>query len=113
MSLRIAVAGFEHETNTFASRKTTYDDFVRDWFHRGDELRHLRGTNTVPGGFVDAIEASPDLELIPILHAGATPGGVITADAVERIEGEIIERLRQAKPDAMVLGLHGAMVTEL
>jgi microcystin degradation protein MlrC len=113
MSLRIAVAGFEHETNTFASRKTTYDDFVRDWFHRGDELRQLRDTNTVPGGFVSAIEASPDLELVPLLHAGATPGGVIAADAVERIEGEILEGLRQAKPDAVVLGLHGAMVTEL
>src|SRR5829696_4323028 len=113
MSLRIAVAGFEHETNTFASRKTIYDDFVRDWFHRGDELRHLRDTNTVPGGFVAAIEDSPDLELVPLLHAGATPGGVITADAVARIEGEMLDGLRQSKPDAVVLGLHGAMVTEL
>jgi microcystin degradation protein MlrC len=113
MSLRIAVAGFEHETNTFASRKATYDDFVRDWFHRGDELRQLCDTNTVPGGFVGAIEASPDLELVPLLHAGATPGGLITADAVERIEGEILEGLRQSKPDAVILCLHGAMVTEL
>jgi microcystin degradation protein MlrC len=113
MSLRIAVAGFEHETNTFASRKTTYDDFARDWFHRGDEFRRLRNTNTVPGGVVAAIEESPNLELIPLLHAGAIPGGVITADAVERIEAEILEGLRHSKPDAVVLGLHGAMVTEL
>jgi microcystin degradation protein MlrC len=113
MSLRIAVAGFEHETNTFANRKTTYDDFVHDWFFRGEELRQLRVTNTVPGGFVAAIESSPDLELVPLVHAGATPGGVVTADAVERIEGEILDGLRRSNPDAVVLCLHGAMVTEL
>jgi microcystin degradation protein MlrC len=113
MGLRIAAAGFEHETNTFASRRTNYEDFVRDWFFRGDDLQQLIDTNTVLGGFVRAITASSDLELVPLLHAGATPGGLVTADAVDRIEGEIVEGLRRSRPDAVVLCLHGAMVTEL
>jgi microcystin degradation protein MlrC len=113
MSLRIAVAGFEHETNTFATSKTTYDDFVHHWFYRGDEIPELRDTNTVTGGSVAAIESTPDLEIVPLLVAGAIPGGIVTADAVERIEGEILNGLRETRPDAVALALHGAMVTEL
>jgi microcystin degradation protein MlrC len=113
MTLRIAVAGFEHETNTFARSKTTYDDFVSHWFYRGDEIRGLGHTNTVTGGSVAAIDADKDLEMVPLLVAGAIPGGITTADAVERIEGEIVAGLRETKPDAVALALHGAMVTEL
>src|SRR3954452_4661687 len=113
MSLRIAVAGFEHETNTFARSKTTYDDFVHHWFHRGDEIRGLGHTNTVTGGSIAEIDADPNLEIVPLLVAGAIPGGTVTADAVDRIEGEIIAGLRETQPDAIALALHGAMVTEL
>lgn len=113
MSLRIAVAGFEHETNTFASFNTTYDDFVRHWFYRGDSIRELRDTNTVTGGSVAAIDADSNLEIVPLLVAGAIPGGTVTAEAVERIEGEILDGLRRTEPDAVALALHGAMVTEL
>jgi microcystin degradation protein MlrC len=113
MTLRIAVAGFEHETNTFATSKTTYDDFEHHWFYRGNEILGLRDTNTVTGGSVAAIEASSELEIVPLLVAGAIPGGIVTADAVERIEGEILDGLRETRPDAVALALHGAMVTEL
>ncbi|MCC6790197.1 MAG: M81 family metallopeptidase [Thermomicrobiales bacterium] len=111
--LRIAVAGFAHETNTFASRPTDLADFEANGFRRGRELLELSGTNTVVGGAIDAIAADPSLELVPILATSAIPGGIVTARAAERIESEIAEGLRDSRPDAVVLDLHGAMVTEL
>lgn len=112
MTLRIAVAGFAHETNTFAPKRTDFEDFASDRFRRGEELREEGGTNTVVGGAVDAITANPDLDLLPLAAARAIPGGLVTARAVETIEGAIIDSLRGQRLDATVLDLHGAMVTE-
>ena len=112
-TLRIAVAGFAHETNTFAPWPTDLADFEANGFYRGEQLASLAGTNTVAGGAIDAISADPSLDLLPILATSAIPGGLVTARAVEAIEGEIAAGLRAAHPDAVVLDLHGAMVTEL
>jgi microcystin degradation protein MlrC len=112
-SLRIAVAGFSHETNTFAGWPTDLVDFEANGYFRGDELRSQAGTNTVVGGAIDAIDADPSLELIPLTATSAIPGGIVTARAVNEIEGEIVAGLRRSRPDAVVLDLHGAMVTEL
>jgi microcystin degradation protein MlrC len=111
--LRIAVAGFAHETNTFAPWPTDLEEFEANGYFRGEELRSLSGTNTVVGGAVDAIASDPSLELVPLTATSAIPGGLVTARAVEQIEGEIEAGLREHRPDAVVLDLHGAMVTEL
>src|SRR6188472_858800 len=110
--LRIAVGGFAHETNTFSPRKTDLNEFEAEELRRGSEIERFAGTRTTPGGFVDAITADPELEMVPIIVANAIPGGVVTRNAVETIEGELAEGLRREQPDAVVLFLHGAMVTE-
>lgn len=110
---RIALAGFSHETNTFAPWKTDLRDFEANGWFRGDELCSQAGTNTVIGGAIDAIAGDPTLELIPQTATSAIPGGLVTAEAAEQIEGEIVAGLLAARPDAVVLDLHGAMVTEL
>jgi microcystin degradation protein MlrC len=112
MPLRIAVAGFSHETNTFSTRPTGLDEFVANGFYRGEQVLALAGTNTVIGGAVDRMAADPELELIPILATSAIPGGLVTAEAVDAIVGEIVAGLQLTQPNAVVLDLHGAMVTE-
>ena len=109
--LRLAVGGFSHETNTFARWQTDLVDFQTNGYFRGDELRSQAGTNTVVGGAIDAIDLDPSLDLIPLTATSAIPGGVVTARAVNQIEGEIVAALRTSRPDAVVLDLHGAMVT--
>ncbi|HKG25720.1 MAG TPA: M81 family metallopeptidase [Thermomicrobiales bacterium] len=113
MVLRIALAGFAHETNTFASKHTGLDEFVAAGLFRGEEVFGLAGTNTVVGGVVDRAASVPDVELVPLLATSAIPGGLVTAEAVETIEGEIQDGLRRTRPDAVILDLHGAMATEL
>lgn len=113
MSIRIALAGFAHETNTFCSWRTDLEEFEANGLYRGENLLGLAGTNSVIGGAVDAARLDPEIELIPILATTAIPGGIVAARAVNAIEGEIFDRLSIEKPDAVVLDLHGAMVTEL
>jgi microcystin degradation protein MlrC len=109
--VRVLIAGFQHETNTFAPSKTGYDDFVRGGafpalVRRGDLLA-MRDISIPMGGFVGAMA---DAELIPILWAGATPAAHVTRDAFERIADEIVGAAQGM--DANYLDLHGAMVCE-
>jgi len=111
--VRILVAGFQHETNTFAPSKAQYDDFVRGGafpaMARGQDLLAMRDVNIPMGGFVGAMS---QVELVPALWAGATPSAHVTRDAFEHIAGEIVGRAAQGTIDAIYLDLHGAMVCE-
>ena len=116
MSLpRVAVAGFQHETNTFAPFPTDWLNFQQPgaWppYAEGEKAaEQVRGLNVPLGGFVDA---SAGMELVPLLYAAAEPGGLVTSAAFDRITGTICERLAEAGViDAVYLDLHGAMVTE-
>ena len=111
--MRVLIAGFQHETNTFAPSKTTYQDFLRGGAFpalvRGAELLAMRDVNIPMGGFVGAMD---DAELVPVLWAGATPAAHVTRDAFETIAGEIVQSARAGTIDAIYLDLHGAMVCE-
>jgi len=111
--MRILVAGFQHETNTFAPSKTGYDDFVRGGafpaLARGDDLLGMRNINIPIGGFIGAMA---DAVLVPVIWAGATPAAHVTSDAFERIAEEIVTRAADGNVDAVYLDLHGAMVCE-
>ena len=59
--MHILVAGFQHETNTFAPSKAGYDNFVRgEGFPamvRGEAMLALRQVNIPAGGFINAVVA--------------------------------------------------------
>src|SRR3954468_6606838 len=114
---RIAVGGFQHETNTFAPNKATYDAFVHGGgfphMALGDSvLKNVRRINVPLAGFIEAAEAE-GWDLVPTIFAGATPSAHVTKDAFERIAKVMINSLASAgQLDAVYLDLHGAMVTE-
>jgi len=115
---RIAIAGFQHETNTFAPQKASYDRFVQgeSWpgLMRGDALlERLPPINISSGGFIKEAQRLGH-ELEPILWAAAVPSAHVTEDAFERIAGEIVAGVTKLRDgiDAVYLDLHGAMVTE-
>jgi microcystin degradation protein MlrC len=115
LSKTILIAGFQHETNTFAPTKATYENFARGEGHpalaRGADLLALRDVNIPAGGFIRAAEAAGDTAL-PVLWAGASPSAHVSEDAYERIAGEIVDAVRRGGFDAVYLDLHGAMVAE-
>lgn len=114
---RIAIGGFQHETNTFAPVKATYRDFEQadGWpgLTRGDDIFETFGGINLPiAGFIDRATAAGH-ELVPLLWCSASPSAHVERDAYERIAGELIDLIRHAgKLDGIYLDLHGAMVTE-
>ena len=109
---KIAVAGFQHETNTFAPQPTTYKLFEERgaWpeLTRGESLiKRFLGLNLPISGFISACNHKVE----PILWAAAEPGGFVENDAFELITNEIVDGIINSRPDAVYLDLHGAMVT--
>jgi microcystin degradation protein MlrC len=112
---RIAIAGFQHETNTFAPLPTLFEDFARGgaWpkLTTGAEVIEVfTGLNIPLGGFIGAAEG---FDLVPVLWAGAEPGGYVKQSGFDRIAGMICDGIAAAGAiDGVYLDLHGAMVTE-
>lgn len=112
---RIAVAGFQHETNTFAPFPTELSHFLKpgSWppYCEGPEcIAQVRGLNVPLGGFTDA---ATGFELVPLLYAAAEPGGLVASAAFDRITNQLCQRLANATDiDGVYLDLHGAMVTK-
>ncbi|HTN27691.1 MAG TPA: M81 family metallopeptidase, partial [Burkholderiales bacterium] len=113
MPLRVYIAQFAHETNTFSRLPTTLDDYRRRWLIEGSEIApRFRGTRTEIGGLLDYAERA-GWELVPGVAANATPSGKLTRETWETIRDRIVARAREAgRLSGAVLALHGAMVTE-
>src|SRR5262245_8738413 len=110
--MRIAVAGFMHESNTFnplranraafrAQNLTLGPDFVDEW----------RAAHHEVGGFIEAVTAHGH-ELCPIAMAWATPSGPVADDVFDEVTDYIARELVRLQPDGVLLALHGAMVAE-
>lgn len=92
--MKIALGGILHETNTFSTVPTEYDDFRRSV---GEAL-------LVP---------SPRCSIEPLFAAHATPSGRVTRRAFDRLLLELLDGIREAMPvDGVLLELHGAMEVE-
>ncbi len=114
--MRVAIGGFQHETNTFAPSKATYANFERakGWpgLQRGGEMLETMVARNLPvAGFIEQMKGTRH-SLVPTAWAAAEPSAHVTEDAFERIATMIVDAIRDARPDAVYLDLHGAMVTE-
>ena len=89
---RIAVGGFQHETNSFVAHLADFAYFAahrdRPPLVRGPELiAALTGGGYAMSGFLAATAARHDI--VPLAWASGGAGGVVTADAFERIKSYI------------------------
>ena len=116
---RVLIAGYQHETNTFAPSLADWPAFTRGdafpAFVRGAAMPDVLGGITIPiAGFLDAARRR-GWTCLPSCWAGAIPSSYVTRDAFERIAGAICEDVVAARKDgldAIYLDLHGAAVAE-
>ena len=110
--MRVLFGGFAHETNTFSPLTTGSAEFRASGYYVGDEIRLLEGTNTGAAGVLKAAASEPGIELILTTQTTAIPGGYVTDEIFEEVVSSLESAIRRERPDAIVLDLHGAMVTE-
>jgi microcystin degradation protein MlrC len=111
--MRIALAEFKQETNTFVPFTTTLKTFEEQYLYRGAEMltRFGRARLEIPGA-LDAIR-EVGAEPVPLLATMAMASGTVERRSFDLLMGEIEERLRSAGPvDGVFLSLHGAMIIE-
>jgi microcystin degradation protein MlrC len=111
--MRLLLAMFKHETNTFSPVPTPFERFFngRSVALCGDDaLTAYRGTGSGLGGFIEVAERHGAEMVVPVA-AEAWPSGPLDDDAYERICKHILDEVKRGGFDGILLDLHGAMVT--
>lgn len=111
---RIAIAGFQHETNSFAKGLACMAEFemADSWpglLTGAEVITGTQGLNLPIAGFAEA-GSSAGHDLQPVLWCAAEPSGPVTTDAFETISNRILDGIEGA--EAVYLDLHGAMITQ-
>ncbi len=114
---RIAIGGWQHETNTFATVKANFAAFEQadEWPGMNAGPKMVWAVKDVHLPIAGAIKAlyEDQHEIVPLLWCSATPCSYVTEDAFARISQHLLGLLAAALPvDAVYLDLHGAMVCE-
>src|SRR5881394_1877476 len=115
--MRIAIAEFKQETNTFVPFTTNVKTFEEQYLYRGEAMLTAFGNGRIEiPGALDAIReagATP----VPLLATMAMASGTVERQAFDYFMNEIVERLAAAQKkdgpvDGVFLALHGAMIIE-
>ena len=113
MIVRILIAKVSHETNTFSPVPTPVARFCPD----GETLLtgqaaidFYKGTTSCLGRYI-AIAEELGAEVVLPVAAAAPPSGPVEDDAFELFSSLITDALKAQTFDAIMLDLHGAMVT--
>lgn len=112
-SPKVIVAEFQHETNVFSPLKAGLPEFKEFYFSDADRvIADFGGTETIMGGFLQALDET-GIEAVPVMATQANPSGLVTGDMFDFAVKRLLETIA-ANPDAdgILLGLHGAMVSE-
>lgn len=101
MVLRIAVGGIHTECSTYSPVLMQPEDFR---VLRGGDLTGAEYFNFLP---------TEGVEISPLLHARAIPGGPVSRATYEGFKQEFSDKLRATLPlDGLYLAMHGAMNVE-
>jgi microcystin degradation protein MlrC len=114
--MKILVAGFKHETNTFAPDRADWSAFEKGEMFpaaiHGEPMLELMAMANLPvTGFL-RVAAAKGWQIVPGFWCGAVPSSYITGDAFERVCDSILQDVRNGGFDAIYLDLHGAAMAE-
>lgn len=109
--MKVAVARFWHEGNSFAPTKVGLPEFQsREWL-RGDEVpTAMRGTATEIGGAIERAKAL-GIELLFSRCAAVEPGGPAEQEVFDAWLTEVLADPVFDAADGIYLSLHGAAIT--
>jgi microcystin degradation protein MlrC len=110
--MRLVIAQMKHETNTFSPVPTPLARFARGrpLPPEGREVYDaFKGTGTAIGAFIDLADKAGAEAVYPVA-GNAAPSAPVENEAYEAMAGRIVDAVAKGC-DAVLLDLHGAMVT--
>jgi len=110
--MKLVIAQMKHETNTFSPVPTPLARFAagRPLPAEGSDVRDaFKGTGTAIGAFIDLAEKAGAEVVFPVA-GNAAPSAPVEDEAYEAMAGRIVDAVAKGC-DAVLLDLHGAMVT--
>ncbi|WP_020471260.1 M81 family metallopeptidase [Zavarzinella formosa] len=109
--MRVLLAGFMHESNTFAATPANRRRFDEGSLTIGEAMFPVwREAHHEFGGFIEGCQTHK-LTAVPSVMAWAVPCGPVTDDVVEEVTAKITADIRAENPDGVLIALHGAMVS--
>jgi microcystin degradation protein MlrC len=111
--MKLVIAQMKHETNTFSPVPTPLARFAHAAAAPPEHdaaVAAYRGTGSALAAFIDLAEQAGASYTVPIA-ASAWPSGPVHDDAFEHIAARICDAVASGC-DAVLLDLHGAMVTQ-
>ena len=111
--MKLVIAQMKHETNTFSPVPTPIGRFARSGsipLEGEDAIRAFRGTGDGLGAYIELAEKAGAQYMLAIA-ASAWPSGPVEDDAFDYIAERICGAVASGC-DAILLDLHGAMVTQ-
>ena len=109
MTKKVLVAKLFHESNGFNPRTTPESDF--EIFFGNEVLTKARSSGTTFGGIVRSLDCE-SVEIVPIVSVNGSPSGLVDHRFYQKIKDLMVQKVREVRPDAIALELHGAMATE-
>lgn len=111
--MRVVIAMMKHETNTFSPVPTPIERFARGFPlpPRGkDAYNAFKGTGSAMAAYIDLAERE-GWEIVTPIAAQASPSAPVQDAAYKEMTDAICDAVAEGC-DAIMLDLHGAMVTE-
>ncbi|NND09496.1 MAG: M81 family metallopeptidase [Saprospiraceae bacterium] len=109
----IGLLGISHESNTFINQVTNLDNFTGGHLFYGQGIiEEYRDAYHEIGGILEGLD-QPQIIIVPIMYAEATPGGMVTGEAASYLVEKLLEELDKVSPlDGLMVVPHGAAVSE-
>ncbi|MBL0932813.1 MAG: M81 family metallopeptidase, partial [Alphaproteobacteria bacterium] len=109
--MRLLLAMFKHETNTFSPIVTDLARFEAWGLQWGEDVVKAYADTRMPLAAYMKLARERGAEIVTPVAGEAMPGGKVTRDAYEKVVGAILDALDDTI-DGALLDLHGAMVPE-
>ena len=112
--MRIAIAGYQHESNSFAKTPASLEKWKEAGILYGDDIRReYEESKATIAGILGRLKVEKDIEIVPLVFARLMPMGAISVEATEHLMSEILRLINEQGPwDAVFLAQHGAAVSD-
>ena len=110
---RVFCGSIATETNTFSPLRTDLSDFEESFYAQPN--KHPKSPTLCSAVFTTLrkYKKNKKIKLFEGTATWAEPGGLVNQNTWEKLRDEVIGQVKKAMPlDAVVLGLHGAMIAE-